>query len=592
MGRKHGPLRGNRARRFAAVMLGPALAMMLAGATGLGAPAFAAAAATKRPAVGATATATGGRPVIITGRVHPGSRASHPTRAGAAKRNTGAKHPPAVTTQPRSTTVAAGAVASFTTAASGNPTPSLQWQRSSNRGKTWANLPGANSPTYSLVSAAAENGYLFRAVFINSLGRVYTSAATLTVSGATASAPTVTAQPASLTVVKNTVVAFTAAASGYPAPSAQWQVSTNGGSTWSNVSGATAPTYQFTTAVTQNGYRYRAVFANATGSAASAAATLTVTSGAVATTGAPTVSTDPINVTAATGATATFSAAAGGNPAPTAQWQVSTDGGTSWTNVSGATSATYGFTAQIGANGNQYRAVFTNSLGSVDTTAATLTVAYQSSNWSGYAVSGGLFSSVSADWTVPTITCPPASTSFSSQWIGIDGFNSNTVEQDGTEADCSSGSPYYGAWYEMYGDPSVSGGYEVPLENPVHAGDAMTATVSISGTTWTLAIADSTQNWTFSTDIPSASPAPAQSSAEWIGERPEVCSSSCGLANLSNFGSFSFTHATATDASQTNAPISSFAYAPLEMVGSTLLAAPGPLSAAGSQFTDTWTSST
>ena len=241
--------------------------------------------------------------------------------------------------------------------------------------------------------------------------------------------------------------------------------------------------------------------------------------------------------------------------------EVSTNAGSSWTNVSGATSASYQFTAQLSQNGYEYRAVFTNLVATVDTSAATLTVAYQSSNWSGYAVTGGVFSSVSADSTVPTITCPAASTSYSSQWIGIDGDNSDTVEQDGTEADCASGTPYYGAWYEMYGDANVDGGYEVPLSNPVHAGDAMRATVSLSAGTWTLAIADATQNWHVSTTVASPTPAPAQSSAEWIGERPEVCSSSCGLANLSNFGSFAFTNATATDASATNAPISSFACA-------------------------------
>src|SRR5581483_7426596 len=56
-----------------------------------------------------------------------------------------------------------------------------------------------------------------------------------------------------------------------------------------------------------------------------------------------------------------------------------------------------------------------------------------STNWSGYAVAGGRYTTV-----------------WSSFWIGLDGDTSNTVEQTGTEADCSSGRAVYSAWYEMY----------------------------------------------------------------------------------------------------------------------------------------------
>jgi hypothetical protein len=532
---------------------------------------------------------SGGQPLLLVVAHH--RRKGNAARAGAGRHNSGTRHAPTITTQPGNVSVAAGQLASFSAAATGNPTPGAQWQRSPNRGRTWSNIAGANSSTYAFVATAGANGDSYRVMYLNSLGRAYTTAGTLTVSAGAAAAPTVTAQPTSLTVVKNTVVSFTATASGYPAPSVQWQDSSNGGGTWADVSGASASTYQFTAAVGENGYEYRAVFANASGSAASSGATLTVTNGTVSTTGAPAITTDPVGDTASNGGTATFSAAASGNPVPTVQWEVSTNAGGSWTNVAGADSASYDFTATTSENGYEYRAVFSNSLGSVESTAAALTVADESSNWSGYVATGGVFSSVSADWVVPAISCAAASTTFSSQWIGIDGAASDTVEQDGTEADCESGSPYYGAWYEMYGDPTVDGGYEVPLDDTVAPGDAMSATVGIAGTTWTLQLTDATQNWHFSIDIPSPSPAPAQSSAEWVGERPEVCSSTCGLAALSNFGNLTFTSATATDATETNQPISVFAYAPIEMVGSTLLAAPGPLSVTGEQFTDTWDAS-
>ena len=47
--------------------------------------------------------------------------------------------PPSVTSQPQSLTVNEGQSASFTAAASGNPTPGVQWQVSTDGGNTWSN---------------------------------------------------------------------------------------------------------------------------------------------------------------------------------------------------------------------------------------------------------------------------------------------------------------------------------------------------------------------------------------------------------------------------------------------------------------------
>src|SRR6185503_10106019 len=88
---------------------------------------------------------------------------------------------------------------------------------------------------------------------------------------------------------------------------------------------------------------------------------------------APAVTLNPTDQTVAPGNSVTFSAAASGVPTPTVQWQVSTDGGASFTNIGGATSTSYTFTVAAGDNGNQYRAVFSNGIGSpATTTAATL----------------------------------------------------------------------------------------------------------------------------------------------------------------------------------------------------------------------------
>jgi alpha-tubulin suppressor-like RCC1 family protein len=90
-------------------------------------------------------------------------------------------------------------------------------------------------------------------------------------------APQVTQPPQSITVTEPAAASFTAAASGSPAPSVQWQLSIDGGATWSNIAGATGLSYTTAaTTVADNGKRFRAVFTNSAGSATSTAAQLTV----------------------------------------------------------------------------------------------------------------------------------------------------------------------------------------------------------------------------------------------------------------------------------------------------------------------------
>lgn len=89
---------------------------------------------------------------------------------------------------------------------------------------------------------------------------------------------------------------------------------------------------------------------------------------------APAVTTQPTSVSATAGADAVFTAAASGSPAPSVKWQSSTDG-TTYADVAGATSATLTVPAvTLAQSGTQYRAVFTNSAGSVTTNAVQLTV--------------------------------------------------------------------------------------------------------------------------------------------------------------------------------------------------------------------------
>jgi hypothetical protein len=90
---------------------------------------------------------------------------------------------PDVITQPQSQTVANGATVTFTASATGTPTPTVQWEVSTNGGATWVGVTGGTATTLSFTAASAQNGNEYRAAFVNSTDTTLTSVATLTVTG-------------------------------------------------------------------------------------------------------------------------------------------------------------------------------------------------------------------------------------------------------------------------------------------------------------------------------------------------------------------------------------------------------------------------
>jgi uncharacterized repeat protein (TIGR02543 family) len=309
---------------------------------------------------------------------------------------------------------------------------------------------------------------------------------------------------------------------------------------------------------------------------------------------APSITLQPNSQAVESGSTASFTASATGNPTPTVQWSVSTNDGSSWSAISGATATTYSVTSAAN-NGYEYEAVFTNMHGSATTTPAQLTVVTTSSNWAGYVDTGGTFSTVSGKWVVPTATCNTSGDQYAVQWVGIDGYGSSTVEQDGTTTDCIGTTASYGAWYEMYGDANVNSGYSVNLPTntyPVAPGNAMSASVSYAAGEWTLDIADTSVGWTFSIVIATPSPPPAQASAEWIAEDPGICNPTCAIGSLADFGTVTFTNASVTS-NGTTGSITSDGVTAIEITdgSNVVMAAPGVLNGAGTSFTDTWESS-
>jgi hypothetical protein len=208
-----------------------------------------------------------------------------------------------------------------------------------------------------------------------------------------------------------------------------------------------------------------------------------------------------------------------------------------------------------------------------------------STNWSGYAVTtaAGAVTAVSGSWTVPTVT--GTGTAYSAVWVGIDGATSNTVEQTGILADVVNGVAQYSAWYEMY--PSAM----VPLNLAIHPDDKITASVSYSGGQFTLTITDLSDKAGSNsvTEVESA-PNAQRSSAEWIVEAP---ASNSGVLPLANFGTVTFTSASATIGGTTG-PIDDSAWSSeataINMVSSrgVLEASTSALNGTGDGFTVTY----
>jgi hypothetical protein len=179
--------------------------------------------------------------------------------------------------------------------------------------------------------------------------------------------------------------------------------------------------------------------------------------------------------------------------------------------------------------------------------------AVKSTNWSGYAAEGtAKFTDVVGTWVQPAVKCKGTSTRYSSFWVGIDGYSTDSVEQLGTDSDCDGTTPSYYGWWEMYPANSVN----LPTSKyPVQAGDTLTAEVSVSGSTYTLSM-HSSEGWTFTKAV-TGSASLKQASAEWIAESPEICSATCKLAKLANFGTVGFTNCEAATGGA-DEPISSF----------------------------------
>ena len=217
--------------------------------------------------------------------------------------------------------------------------------------------------------------------------------------------------------------------------------------------------------------------------------------------------------------------------------------------------------------------------------------------WAGYAVTGSDFTQVQGSWTVTAVDCTKTPNSDSSEWVGIDGWTSNTVEQIGTDADCNGKNPFYYVWYEFYPLNTI-----VIHDVSIAAGDKFSASVIYDGDNeYTVSITNDTTGQSFSKEVEFAgadgSGVPPRNSAEWIEEMDGNELSDFGV---DPFGEFYTGVSGGTDSatdSSISGPIHDFGSAVQRSIstkngtsGSKDTAVPSTLASDGASFKVTWKS--
>jgi pectin methylesterase-like acyl-CoA thioesterase/PKD repeat protein len=227
----------------------------------------------------------------------------------------------------------------------GVPTPSLQWQ------KAGTNLTGETSSTLSVPNAQADDSGQYCLIASNAAG-IVTNCMTLTIGSDIA--PIITGLT-DQTVVEGNTGTFSAAVSGVPLPTLQWQE--NG----VDIPGATGSSLVLTNVqFSQDGFVYSIVASNDFG-VASSNATLHVLI-------PPSITAQPTNLAVVAGNPATFSVTASGVPAVTYQW--SKNGSP----IGAATNSSYTIVNAQAGNSGTYSVIVSNIAGSTTSSNATLTV--------------------------------------------------------------------------------------------------------------------------------------------------------------------------------------------------------------------------
>ncbi len=282
---------------------------------------------------------------------------------------------PVITTQPLSTNGCVGQGAALTIGVGGVPLIEYQWQyKTSSSAPAYTDVAGANAAVLSLNPTPAMNGYQYRCRIGGSCSYVYSAPATLTTyqvpqfttrlgTQQKCMGDTVQLNPGAVVpVTDNFITAFLF----------QWQRSTDNGATFTDIGNATGAIYRFTVTPGVVGEMYRCKVYNPCYTVYSDTAALVLNVPV-------TIATQPVNTGTCIGSVAYFSVVAAGslsyNPY---QWEVSTDGGVSYSANSGGISSGNRLileNVQSSMHNNRYRCrLLSNCMPAVYTDAAVLQI--------------------------------------------------------------------------------------------------------------------------------------------------------------------------------------------------------------------------
>lgn len=317
-----------------------------------------------------------------------------------------ADNDPWIVEQPHETTVVAGGSTILTTVAIGT---GYQWKFNG------APISGATSTSYTIQSADGPDAGSYSCTITGANGTVTTTAAAITVFGV----PKINTQPTSQTVNQGQNATFSVVASGFPPLTYQWKFND------SNIGGATSTSYTVQNATAANVGTYTVVATNPYGTATSSPATLTVVP-------APAITSQPSSVTVLQGTTANFSVTATG-PGLTYQWRFN------GTPIANATTTSYQKQAAQLSDAGSYSVVVSNSVGTVTSSNALLTVVTATTALS--SITANPDNSISMVWQVTAntnYTLQSKTNLLDTQWNTINNFSpsSSTLNvSDGPVAD-------------------------------------------------------------------------------------------------------------------------------------------------------------
>ena len=260
--------------------------------------------------------------------------------------------PPVILTQPANASVLAGGNVSFSVTASGTAPLAYQWLKNGVALANGGNITGATSTTLSLANVSASDTANYSVTITNSVGKVTSGNAALTLQTIQI---TITSQPASATVAQGNPFSLSVTASSTAALNYQWQK--NG----LNISGANSNLLTFAAVSTNDAGNYFVIITNSASSITSSIASLTVLV-------PPAILNQPASMSVKAGTNAMFSVTASGSAPLAFQWLK--NGG----NISGANAATLTLTNVSAADTASYSAKVTNSVGSITSSTASLTV--------------------------------------------------------------------------------------------------------------------------------------------------------------------------------------------------------------------------